>query len=67
MPYNDHVKILTFGRCTYLTKTGRRCRSKSFIPTAVTAASTSLPRRPKTISSCCSPTRLFVSAIPRHP
>jgi hypothetical protein len=32
MPSNDHVNILTFGRCTYLTKTGRRCRSTIVYP-----------------------------------
>jgi hypothetical protein len=32
MSYDDHVKILTFGRCTYLTKTGRRCRSTIVYP-----------------------------------
>jgi hypothetical protein len=32
MPDNDQVKILTFGRCTYLTKTGRQCRSQIIYP-----------------------------------
>jgi hypothetical protein len=32
MPDNDQVKILTFGRCEYLTTTGRQCRLQIIYP-----------------------------------